>query len=96
MNADGWFVNKALPLLRKIRENFRTGMRPQRLKEKQATAEATRVEEMRSAERAKLKSITFRERPEQKRPERGRGQHDEKYALFFQKKAHNGVDLELF
>lgn len=59
--SDGWTVDKAVALLRELKENIRVGRRPQSLKEKRAMAEAARMEAERTATRAKLKSITFGE-----------------------------------
>lgn len=57
----GWKVEKAASYLHEIKENIRTGQRPQSLKEKRAMETAARVEEARLASRARLKEITFRE-----------------------------------
>lgn len=59
--SDGWTVDKAVALLRELKENIRVGRTPQSLKEKRAMAEAARLEAERTAARAKLKSITFGE-----------------------------------
>lgn len=59
--SDGWTVDKALALLRELKENIRTGQRPQSLKEKRAMAEAARIEAGQISARAKLESITFGE-----------------------------------
>lgn len=59
--SDGWTVDKAVALLRELKENIRTGLRPQSLKEKRAMAEAARIEAEQTSARAKLKSITFGE-----------------------------------
>ncbi len=59
--SDGWTVDKAVALLRELKENIRTGQRPQSLKEKRAMAEAARIETEHISAKAKLKSITFRE-----------------------------------
>lgn len=63
--SDGWTVDKAVSILRELKENIRLGQRPQSLKEKRAMLEAARVEEQRLARRAKLKDITFQELGEQ-------------------------------
>lgn len=59
--SDGWTVDKAVALLRELKENIRLGRRPQSLKERREMAEAARLEAERTAARAKLKSITFGE-----------------------------------
>lgn len=59
--SDGWTVDKAVALLRELKENIRLGRRPQSLKEMREMAEAARLEAERTAARAKLKSITFGE-----------------------------------
>lgn len=59
--SDGWTVDKAVALLRELKENIRLGHRPQSIKEKRAMAEASRVESERIAARASLGSITFGE-----------------------------------
>lgn len=59
--SDGWTVDKAVALLRELKENIRLGRRPQSLKERREMAEVARLEAERTAARAKLKSITFGE-----------------------------------
>lgn len=59
--SDGWTVDKAVALLRELKENIRTGQRPQSLKEKRTMAEAARIEDEHISAKAKLKSITFGE-----------------------------------
>lgn len=59
--SDGWTVDKAVALLRELKENIRVGRRPQSLKEKRAMAEMARLEAEHTAAKAKLKSITFGE-----------------------------------
>ena len=59
--SDGYSVDKAIGLLREFKENIRTGVRPQSLKEKREMAENARREEARLAQRAKLQIITFGE-----------------------------------
>lgn len=59
--SDGWTVDKAVALLRELKENIRLGRRPQSLREKRAMAEMARLEAERTAAKAKLKSITFGE-----------------------------------
>jgi hypothetical protein len=59
--SDGWTVDKAVAILRELKENIRTGIRPQSLKEKRAMLEAAKTQEVLLASRAKLKNITFGE-----------------------------------
>lgn len=59
--SGGWTVDKAVALLRELKENIRVGRTPQSLKEKRAMAETARIEAEHTAARAKLKSITFGE-----------------------------------
>lgn len=59
--SDGWTVDKAVALLRELKENIRTGQRPQSLKEKRAMVEMARIEAENISVKAKLKSITFGE-----------------------------------
>lgn len=59
--SDGWTVDKAVALLRELKENIRLGRRPQSLKERREMAEAARLVAERTSARAKLKSITFGE-----------------------------------
>ena len=55
--SDGWTVDKAVALLRELKEHIRVGRTPQSLKEKRAMAETARIEAEHTAARAKLKSI---------------------------------------
>lgn len=59
--SDGWTVDKAVSLLREVKENIRTGKLPQSVKEMRAMAEAARIEADHMASRVKLQSITFGE-----------------------------------
>lgn len=59
--SEGWTTEKAVSLLRELKENIRLGKRPQSLREKRAMAEAARREEERTAGHAKLQRITFGE-----------------------------------
>lgn len=42
--SEGWTAEKAVALLRELKENIRLGRRPQSLREKRAMAEAARLE----------------------------------------------------
>lgn len=59
--SEGWTTEKAVSLLRELKENIRLGRRPQSLREKREMAEAARQEEERAAGRARLRRITFGE-----------------------------------
>lgn len=59
--SEGWTADKAVALLRELKENIRLGRRPQSLREKRAMAEAARREEERAASREQLRRITFGE-----------------------------------
>lgn len=59
--SEGWTTEKAVSLLRELKENIRLGRRPQSLREKREMAEAARLEEERAASRASLRRITFGE-----------------------------------
>ena len=59
--SEGWTAEKAVALLRELKENIRLGRRPQSLREKRAMAEAARLEEERAAGLARLRRITFGE-----------------------------------
>lgn len=59
--SEGWTVAKAVALLRELKENIRTGQRPQTLKEKRAMNETERLEAERLATRVRLKRVTFGE-----------------------------------
>lgn len=59
--SEGWTAEKAVSLLRELKENIRLGKFPQSLREKRAMAEAARREKERTAEHAKLRSVTFGE-----------------------------------
>ena len=59
--SEGWTTEKAVSLLRELKENIRLGRRPQSLREKREMAEAARLEEERAASRASLQRISFGE-----------------------------------
>lgn len=59
--SEGWTAEKAVSLLRELKENIRLGRRPQSLREKRAMTEAARLEEERAAGHAQLRRITFGE-----------------------------------
>lgn len=59
--SDGWTLEKAVALLRELKENIRLGRSPQSLKEKRAMAESARIAAEQTATRARVKEITFGE-----------------------------------
>ena len=59
--SEGWTAEKAVSLLRELKENVRIGSGPQSLREKRAMLEAARIAEAKLAARAKLNAITFGE-----------------------------------
>lgn len=59
--SEGWTLEMAANLLHELKQNIRSGERPQSLKEKREMQEVARTEEARAAERVKLKSVTFGE-----------------------------------
>lgn len=59
--SEGWTVPKAVALLREIKENIRTGVRPQSLREKREMFEAAKRQEDALAAKEKLASVTFGE-----------------------------------
>ena len=59
--SEGWTLEMAANLLHELKQNIRSGERPQSLKEKREMQEAARAEEARIAERVKLKRVTFGE-----------------------------------
>ena len=59
--SEGWTVAKAVALLRELKENIRTGKRPQSLREMRAMAEEQKQREAQLASRARVEGLTFRE-----------------------------------
>ena len=59
--SEGWTVAKAVALLRELKENIRTGKRPQSLREMRSMAEEQKQRETQLARRAQLADLTFRE-----------------------------------
>ena len=59
--SDGWTLEKAVALLRELKENIRLGRSPQSLKEKRAMAESARIAAEQTAARARVKEISFGE-----------------------------------
>ena len=59
--SEGWTAEKAVALLREIKENIRLGRRPQSLREMREMAEAARHEAERAAAVERLRRITFGE-----------------------------------
>lgn len=59
--SEGWTVAKAVALLRELKENIRTGKRPQSLREMRAMAEEQKQREAQLASRARIEGLTFRE-----------------------------------
>lgn len=59
--SDGWTFEKAVALLRELKENIRLGRSPQSLKEKRAMAESARIAAEQTAARARVKEISFGE-----------------------------------
>lgn len=59
--AEGWTVAKAVALLRELKENLRTGKRPQSLREMRSMAEEQKQRETQLARRAQIADLTFRE-----------------------------------
>lgn len=59
--SDGWTVAKAIALLRELKENIRTGRRPQSLREMRDMAEAQRQREAQRASKARIADLTFGE-----------------------------------
>lgn len=59
--SEGWTVAKAVALLRELKENIRTGKRPQSLREMRAMAEEQKQREAQLAHRARIADLTFRD-----------------------------------
>ena len=59
--SEGWTVAKAVALLRELKENIRTGNRPQSLREMRAMAEEQKQREAQLAHRARIANLTFRD-----------------------------------
>ena len=59
--SEGWTVAKAVALLRELKENIRTGKRPQSLREMRSMAEEQKQRETQLARRAQIADLTFRE-----------------------------------
>lgn len=59
--SDGWTVEKAVALLRELKENIKLGRRPQSIKEKRLMLEEARVEAGELANKAKYQRLTFGE-----------------------------------
>ena len=59
--SDGWTVAKAIALLRELKENIRTGKRPQSLREMRSMAEEQRQHEALLRSKERVAELTFRE-----------------------------------
>lgn len=59
--SDGWTVAKAIALLRELKENIRTGKRPQSLREMRSMAEEQRQREALLRSKERVAGLTFRE-----------------------------------
>ncbi|MFV0422282.1 tyrosine-type recombinase/integrase [Oleidesulfovibrio sp.] len=59
--SDGWTLEKAVSLLRELKENIKLGRQPQSLKEKRAMVEASKVEAEQTQAREAYQRITFGE-----------------------------------
>lgn len=59
--SDGWTVPKSVALLRELKENIRTGVRPQSLREKREMAETAKREQEVLAAKAARACVTFGE-----------------------------------
>ena len=65
--SDGWTLEKAIALLRELKENIRLGKHPQSIKEKRLMAEEAKRAAEQKAARARFQHITFGELAEQYR-----------------------------
>ena len=59
--SDGWTVAKAIALRRELKENIRTGKRPQSLREMRSMAEEQRQREALLRSKERVAGLTFRE-----------------------------------